>query len=151
LYVKTELLQALLYFSTPNSGISLLLFIPRCFSTSIYFLLTKGEFSAFHKIKSDEIWNYHAGSSLLIYWFDFDNVLKIKRLGPELQLGDALQQVIPAGCWFAARTENPDSFTLAGCTVAPGFDFHDFEIARRETLLTKYADYREIILEFTGA
>lgn len=123
----------------------------RNLSTSIYYLLQGRDFSSFHRIKSDEIWNFHAGSSLLIYWFDSDHELKIKRLGPELLLGDALQQVIPAGCWFAAKTENPDSYTLAGCTVAPGFDFHDFEIARREALLSKYADYSDVILEFTRA
>ncbi len=116
----------------------------RNFSTAIYFLLRSQDRSMFHKIKSDELWHFHAGSSLNIYVLT-DSGLAIHRLGPDPDEGDSLQVVIPANCWFGAKVIQPDSYTLAGCTVAPGFDFQDFEIAERDLLLKAYPDHKAII------
>jgi predicted cupin superfamily sugar epimerase len=116
----------------------------RNFSTAIYFLLRGEDKSKFHRIKSDELWHYHAGDSLMIYVLE-DHQLKTLRLGPNTDQGDSLQIVIPSGCWFGAKTEQPDSYTLSGCTVAPGFDFRDFELANRKLLMTEYPAYRQVI------
>jgi predicted cupin superfamily sugar epimerase len=116
----------------------------RNFSTAIYFLLTSQDRSLFHRIKSDELWHYHAGTSLSIYILE-DHQLKIRKLGPHPDQGDTLQIAIPSGCWFGAKTEQPDSYTLSGCTVAPGFDFQDFELAERKMLMKEYPAYRQVI------
>jgi uncharacterized protein len=120
----------------------------RNLSTAIYFLLRSEDISVFHRIKSDELWHFYYGSTLLIYVLH-ERELKIHRLGANLDKGDSLQVVIPANCWFAAHIENPDSFALCGCTVAPGFDFRDFEMAERNTLLKEYPGYDKEIIRLT--
>ncbi len=120
----------------------------RNFSTAIYFLLRSQDRSLFHRIKSDELWHFYDGNALAIYILD-ENGLTIKKLGNNPEKGEFLQVVIPAKCWFGAKLETPDSFTLTGCTVAPGFDFEDFELAKREALLKEFPDQKEIILELT--
>ena len=116
--------------------------------TSIYFLLPHGERSLFHRIRSDEMWHYHAGSSISIYVI-YDGNLTIHRVGPDVLAGEKFQVVIPAGAWFGALCNQKDSFTLAGCTVSPGFDFNDFELAERTKLLSLYPQYRDEILLLT--
>jgi len=120
----------------------------RNLSTAIYFLLRSEDISVFHRIKSDELWHFYYGSSLLIYVLH-ERELKIHRLGANLDKGDSLQVVIPANCWFGAHVENPDSFALCGCTVAPGFDFRDFEMAERNALLKEYPGYEKEIIRLT--
>src|SRR5688572_30924599 len=107
---------------------------PRSFSTAIYFLLRSQDRSLFHRIKSDELWHFHAGSTLRLYVLQ-QNVLTEFRLGDNLENGDSLQVVIPANAWFGAKVISPDAYTLSTCTVAPGFNFKDFELADRERLL----------------
>jgi uncharacterized protein len=121
---------------------------PRSFSTAIYFLLRSEDQSLFHRIKSDELWHFHCGNSLNIYLFQHGN-LSILRLGSDLDNGDSLQVTIPANCWFGAKVTSPDSYTLASCTVAPGFDFKDFEIGKRVQLLQEFPGQSETITEFT--
>lgn len=120
----------------------------RNFSTAIFFLLRSEDRSLFHRIKSDEVWHYHAGTSLSIYVLEGDALVTYV-LGPNLEKGEQLQVVVPANCWFGARLNDADSYTLAGCTVSPGFDFHDFELAGRASLLQQYPAYQEIIESLT--
>jgi len=120
----------------------------RHFSTAIYFLLRSEDRSVFHRIKSDELWHFYQGSTLLIYVLQ-QNELQILRLGSDLEKGEALQVVIPANSWFGALVEKQESFALCGCTVAPGFDFNDFEMAQQEDLLALYPNNREIIKRLT--
>jgi len=116
----------------------------RNFSTAIYFLLRSHDRSMFHRIKSDELWHYHAGTSLSIYVLTTDKLI-IHTLGAEIEKGHSLQVVIPANCWFGATVNESNSYTLAGCTVAPGFDFQDFELGERSLLLKEFPQHREII------
>lgn len=118
--------------------------------TSIYFLLPYGERSMLHRILSDEIWHYHAGSSLSIYVIT-EGKLSVHRLGPDLSAGETFQIVVPAKSWFGAVCNEENSFTLAGCTVSPGFDFNDFELAKRQMLLSEYPQYRREIEMLTNA
>jgi predicted cupin superfamily sugar epimerase len=120
----------------------------RNFSTAIYFLLRSEDRSVFHRIKSDELWHFYQGSTLLIYVLH-EEQLQIHRLGSNLDKGDSLQVVIPANCWFGAHVENSNSFSLCGCTVVPGFDFGDFEMADREKLLNEFPDYTDVIKRLT--
>lgn len=121
---------------------------PRSFSTAIYFLLRSQDKSLFHRIKSDELWHFHFGASLNIYLLQ-DERVSIHKLGSNLDGGDSLQVIIPANCWFGAKVPEPNSYTLATCTVAPGFDFKDFQIAERHQLLKEFPKHEEIITELT--
>ena len=121
----------------------------RNFSTAIYFLLPAGVFSAFHRIRSDECWHFYAGGTLHIYVIDAAGALQIIHLGSNLAAGEAFQAVVPAGCWFASRPAPGSAYALVGCTVAPGFDFADFEMAERDALQQAYPLLHTIIGELT--
>ena len=119
----------------------------RVFSTAIYFLLESNDFSSFHRIKSDEIWHFYTGSSLTIYEIDSNGLLKITILGNTDN--SYLQHAIPADTWFATEVIDENSYSLIGCTVAPGFDFDDFELGKRNALLQKFPQHTDSILKFT--
>ena len=118
----------------------------RVCSTGIYFLLNRGNFSAFHRIKSDEMWHFYQGGGLEIFYFEQD-YLKTVCLGNEPEKGQVFQAMVPAGVWFAARPLPSTSYALVGCTVSPGFDFRDFEMAKGEDLTTAYPKHSDLILE----
>jgi predicted cupin superfamily sugar epimerase len=120
----------------------------RNFSTAIYFLLRSHDRSLFHRIKSDELWHYYAGSPLSLYVLN-DHGLTRHRLGADPENGESLQVTIPAGSWFGALVDENESFTLSGCTVAPGFDFSDFEFGDRASLLKTFPAHQHIIEKLT--
>lgn len=121
----------------------------RCFSTSIYFLLEGSEYSAFHKIMSDEIWHFYSGTSLTIFVINNDGKLEKIYLGNKPDKGEKLQAIIKKGCWFAVKVNNKNSYGLVGCTVAPGFDFNDFELAKKDNLIKLYPEHKAIIEELS--
>jgi uncharacterized protein len=122
----------------------------RYFSTAIYFLLKENDISAFHRIKQDEIWHYHYGDSITIHTINKTGKYSKIRLGSNITNGETMQAVIPAGTLFAAEINSSKyNFSLAGCTVAPGFDFEDFEMPDRETLLKLYPEHKEVIIKLT--
>jgi hypothetical protein len=100
----------------------------RSLSTAIYFLLARGERSHWHRIDAVEIWHYHAGAALILEIAD-DSGQRAVRLGPDLAAGEVPQAIVPAQAWQAA--ESSGDWTLVGCTVAPGFEFERFELARK--------------------
>jgi uncharacterized protein len=124
---------------------------PRSFGTSIYFLLKQDGFSAFHRISSDEGWHYYAGNSpIWLYVIAPDGTLTEHVLGPDIVNGQTFQVVVPAQHWFAAHVaEAPDAYGLVGCTVQPGFDFADFELADREALSGQFPPHRALIARLT--
>ncbi|AFD08859.1 cupin domain-containing protein [Solitalea canadensis] len=118
--------------------------------TAIYYLLKGNDKSFFHRLKSEEAWFFHEGNVLEI------NVLingEIERydLGTDIHNGEYPQVIIPANTWFAAKAKSATGHTLVSCTVAPGFDFEDFELAAREELLRRHPHLEEVIKEFTKA
>ncbi|MVM39798.1 hypothetical protein GO730_22945 [Spirosoma sp. HMF3257] len=122
----------------------------RPFSTAIYFLLESHHISTLHRIQSDEVWHFYAGGPLEIFVISPTGELTVIRLGNRLHQGEVFQAVVPAGCWFGSKpllnasTEDA-TFSLVGCTVAPGFDFNDFEIANRAALLQEFPQHRAVI------
>jgi len=112
--------------------------------TSIYFLLKHEQKSKFHRLKSDEIWYYHDGGSLIIHLLKPDGSYESIPFGRELEAGEQLQVLIPAGTWFGAEVTQGD-YVLMGCLVAPGFEFTDFEIGDRSKLLETYSAYRGLL------
>jgi uncharacterized protein len=119
----------------------------RVFSTAIYFLLQQGNFSAFHKIKSDECWHFYAGGPLHIYIIMHTGELTVITLGNSIENGQLFQFVVPANCWFASRPAPQSSYCFTGCTVAPGFDFADFELAKARALTALYPQHAALINE----
>ncbi|MEQ8530333.1 MAG: cupin domain-containing protein, partial [Imperialibacter sp.] len=105
--------------------------------------------SAFHRIKSDEAWHFYDGEPLSIYVIHQNGTLEEIKLGLDLSAGQKPQAVVPANCWFASRVAVDGKFSLVGCTVAPGFDFQDFEMADRNTLITEYPQHQSIITSLT--
>lgn len=119
----------------------------RHYSTGIYFLLRKGERSAFHKIKSDEMWHFYQGDALELFEITPDGKLIRTVIGSDFLSGEKLQYVVPAHHWFASRSLG--KYSLVGCTVAPGFDFNDFELAKKSELINKYPEHEMVIQELS--
>lgn len=118
--------------------------------TSIYYLLQGNEFSAWHRIKSDEIWHFYKGSPVNIYLIDKQGQLHIYILGdPTVNAVAQFQVTIPANHWFAAEVIDKRSYTLMGCTVSPGFEFKDFQLANRNELIELFPAHKEIITKLT--
>jgi len=118
-------------------------------STAIYFLLEGKAFSAFHRLRSDELWHFHVGGPLLVHTIEADGRYSTIELGGDPEAGQALQAVVKAGCWFGSEVKDGKSFALVGCTVAPGFDFEDFELARRDELVAIYPQHSGLIRRLT--
>ncbi|MEO0507882.1 MAG: cupin domain-containing protein [Bacteroidota bacterium] len=120
-------------------------------STCIYFLLTSDMFSAFHRIKQDEIWHFYAGSPLKLHIISEEGEYSKHTIGDNFSDGQVPQFVVPGGDWFAANTIASDGYSFVGCTVAPGFDFADFELPERKELISKFPKHAEIISKLTRA
>ena len=101
----------------------------RSLSTGIYFLLDSKNFSAFHRIKSDEMWHFYDGDPLLIHMIDNMGTYSKQLIGKDIKNGEKLQFVVKGGVWFASEVISGGTFSLVGCTVSYGFDFQDFELA----------------------
>jgi len=121
----------------------------RNYSTCIYFLLTSDNFSAFHRINQDEIWHFYQGSPVLIHMISENGEYSKVEVGNNITDGQMPQFVIPAGYWFAAQVKNEEAYSLVGCTVSPGFDFRDFELAERTELTELFPQHSNIIQNFT--
>ena len=116
-------------------------------STSIYFLLSAGDFSALHQIKSDELWHFYDGSPLTVHRLCLDGAYRTFVLGRNIERGESLQNWVPAGDWFGATVET--GYALVGCTVAPGFEFQDFKMGTTEELLSLYPHHSSIVRRLT--
>ncbi|QJD78240.1 cupin domain-containing protein [Spirosoma rhododendri] len=121
----------------------------RAMSTAIYFLLESHHISALHRIQSDEVWHFYDGGPLDVFVIDPAGELYIIRLGRDLSAGEVFQAVVPAGCWFGSKPAVGTAFSLVGCTVAPGFDFADFELADQEALLAEFPQHAAVIRQLT--
>jgi predicted cupin superfamily sugar epimerase len=121
----------------------------RNYSTSIYFLLTSEKFSAFHKINQDEIWHFYKGTTLKLHVISPNGDYSFVLVGNDIENDEQLQFVVPATYWFAAEVIKENSYAFTGCTVAPGFDFNDFVLPKREELITLFPQHTEIITKLT--
>ena len=102
----------------------------------IYYLLASDETSSYHKLRSDEIWHFHTGSPFILHLINTDgNYTKIY-LGNRIDLGEVPCFVVPAGFYFGAEVSEENSYSLASCTVLPGFSFEDFEMPTADKLMS---------------
>ncbi|WP_299606820.1 cupin domain-containing protein [uncultured Aquimarina sp.] len=123
----------------------------RNYCTGIYFLLTSENFSAFHRIQQDEMWHFYGGSSLYVHVIDANGLYTCHAVGMNLDEGEKPQLVVPAGCWFASSVKENNHYSFVGCTVSPGFDFEDFELAERNKLIQEFPAHKETITRYTRA
>lgn len=121
----------------------------RNFATAIYFLIEQHNFSALHKIKSDETWHFYAGDALEVIEIDDTGALKTTWVGNNPEGGELFQYTVKANTWFGSRVKAGGTFSLVGCTVAPGFDFADFEMAKREELTRLFPQHQALIAAMT--
>lgn len=121
----------------------------RHFSTAICFLLPSGAKSRLHRIQSDEVWHFYLGDPLTIVQISPEGKVEKIAMGQNVKAGEKMQHVVPAGYWFGAYPNPKSRFAFVGCTVAPGFDFADFEMAKRGDLLKNYPHAREEIEHLT--
>jgi len=132
----------------------------RSCSTAIYYLLKLPDSSTsyFHRIKADEIWHFYKGLPLIIHVLDEENSSHTEYiLHNELHVHtDARPQILVSyGKWFAAEImtinndDQKDNYTLCGCTCTPGFDFKDFECAKRSDLIRKFPNLKDLIIRLT--
>ncbi|MCA1809717.1 MAG: cupin domain-containing protein [Kiritimatiellia bacterium] len=132
--------------SIPAAGLPPRYAGPRSMGTAIIFLLPTGRHSRWHRLRSDEIWHFYAGAPLELYDISAAGELRLTLLGEPLGNPSAVcQAVVPAGHWFAARPRPGGAFALTGCTVAPGFDFQDFELADNPGLCQAFQDHASLI------
>jgi len=118
-------------------------------STLIYYLLVGNQYSAIHRVKSDEIWHFYLGSPVSIHIINDDRISPNIQLGNNLEKGENVHYVVTKDTWFCAEINNKTSFALMGCTVSPGFDFEDFELGKRDKLLLQYPQHQELIERFS--
>ena len=116
----------------------------RAASTAIYFLLPAGTFSALHRVRSDEAWHHYDGDTVDLHTIDASGEHAVARLGRSWDAGERPQIVVPAGVWQAAVPVGR-AWSLCGCTVAPGFDFADFEMPPRSELVARFPRHRALI------
>jgi predicted cupin superfamily sugar epimerase len=121
----------------------------RAFATAILYLLTPDTCSNLHRLTSDEIWHFYLGDSVTMLQLHPDGSSDVIDLGPDVTGGCRIQVTVPKGTWQGAFLKHKGSFALMGMTTAPGFEFDDFELGRREELLELYPNRRDLILKLT--
>ena len=121
----------------------------RSFSTAIYFLLTADTFSCMHRLQTDELFHFYGGYAVEMLYLSPDGSGKIIIIGTDIVAGQSPQFVVEKGIWQGCRVRDGGSFALLGCTVAPGFDFADYEEGRRDELSKQYSQYAGMIAELT--
>ena len=123
----------------------------RKMGTGIYFLIDSENFSAFHRLQADEIWHHYTGATVTLHFIDPQGHFFQRRVGSDPESGALFQVLAPSGHWFAATVDSPGAYALTGCTMAPGFDFEDFELARREQLIMQFPRHEALIRRLTRA
>ncbi|HAP37052.1 MAG TPA: hypothetical protein DCQ28_14410 [Bacteroidetes bacterium] len=121
----------------------------RAYSTAIYYLLESGDFSSMHRLDSDEQWFHIDGSALTIHSIDPKGNYTKHLIGKNLDAGEFPYAMVSHGNWFGGTVDEPESFVLVGCVVAPGFDFDDFELAKRSELIKQFPQHKDIIERLT--
>lgn len=116
--------------------------------TLIYYLLPSTTFSALHRVAQPEAWHHLEGDPLDLHLISDDGTHEVLRLGKDLAKGERPQRVVPPNVWQAAVPVG-STFTLVGCTVAPGFDFADFEMPGRDALLERFPQHHDLVLRLT--
>lgn len=122
---------------------------PRCFGTAIFYLLTPNTFSAMHRLGSDEIFHFYLGDPVCMLQLDADGTGRTVTLGSDIVQGQEIQVVVPRGVWQGSFLAAGGAFALLGCTVAPGFEYADYETGDRLALVEQYPKFADLIRQLT--
>ncbi len=122
---------------------------PRSMGTAIYYLLTPETFSAIHRLRTDEIFHFYLGDPVTMLQLLPDGSSKVLTLGTDILNDQQLQLIVPRNTWQGSFLNPGGTFALLGCTMAPGFDFVDYEHGSREALLQAYPNQKDLILRLT--
>lgn len=138
------------YRETYKSPIEIDEITKRSIATTIFYLIDHDDFSAFHKIDSDEIWHFYHGSSITLFIIDdTDGKLFTLVLGNNIEKKENLEVIVRNNFWFAAQVNDQYSYSLVGCTAIPGFEFKYFMLGKRDELISLYPENKKIIEKFT--
>jgi predicted cupin superfamily sugar epimerase len=123
--------------------------VARPLATAIYYLLEPGTFSALHRLRSDEMYHFYLGDPVEMLLLDPRSGGRVVGLGSDLAAGERPQVVVSASVWQGSRLVSGGQWALLGTTMAPGYGLADFELGRREELVVRWPDYREMIEALT--
>jgi predicted cupin superfamily sugar epimerase len=121
----------------------------RSFGTAIYYLLTPDQVSSLHRLESDEIFHFYLGDPVTMLQLHPSGDSEVLTLGQDIAGGHRLQVVVPRGTWQGSLLNEGGEFALMGCTVAPGFEYADYEAGSRGDLLKEYPEHEELITLLT--
>jgi uncharacterized protein len=121
----------------------------RSMSTAIYYLLTPDTFSAMHRVRGDEMFHFYLGDPLEMLLLKPDGNSEVLLLGQDIASGMRLQHNVPGGVWQGSRVRKGGRFALLGTTMAPGFEYEDYETGNRQDLTGRYPQYAELITALT--
>jgi len=121
----------------------------KSFCTAIYYLLAPGACSRLHRLPTDEIFHFHLGDAAEMLQLHPDGRSEIVPIGPDIAAGQRLQAVVPRGTGQGCLLKQGGRFALMSVTIAPGFDFADYEQADRKALIRQYPDRAEMIRKLT--
>lgn len=121
----------------------------RSLSTAIYYLLTPETFSAMHRVRGDEMFHFYLGDPVEMLQLNLDGSGEVLLLGPDIASGMRLQHNVPGGVWQGSRVKKGGKYALLGTTMAPGFEYEDYETGQRAGLIARYPGYAELITALT--
>lgn len=121
----------------------------RNLASGIYYLVTPADFSALHRLSSDETFHFYAGDPLEMIQVDPNGKLTSHRLGSDLSNGFRPQALVPAGCWQGTRLMEGGSWGLVGCMTTPGYDPGDFELGKIESLAKSFPQHAPLLRQYT--
>jgi predicted cupin superfamily sugar epimerase len=122
---------------------------PRAFGTAIYYLITPDSFSAMHCLPTDEIFHFYLGDPVEMLQLSADGGGKLLYIGTDIASGQRPQVIVPKDVWQGSRLVAGGRFALLGATMAPGFDFADYQTGKRQELIGRYPDFRDLITSLT--
>ena len=117
-------------------------------STAIHFLITQGSVSRLHRLQADEVWHFYLGGPMTVFELGPSGI-KTTILGQDVLNGQVVQHVLKAGTWFGSFPNEGVEYSFVGCTVAPGFEFADFELGSRKALLSEFSEKHDLIVKLT--
>lgn len=121
----------------------------RSLSTAIYYLLTAETFSAMHRVRGDEMFHFYLGDPVEMLQLKPDVSGEVVLLGQDIAAGMRLQHNVPGGFWQGSRLKKGGKYALLGTTMAPGFEYEDYETGRRQELIARYQQHAELIMALT--
>jgi len=121
----------------------------RAISTAIYYLLTPDTFSAMHRVRGDEMFHFYLGDAVEMLQLKADGSGEVFLLGQDIAAGMRLQHTVPGGVWQGSRIRAGGKYALLGTTMAPGFEYEDYETGRRQELSAQFPEYSTMIAALT--